>query len=26
MDWIHVAQDKDQRRELVNAAVNTRFP
>ena len=26
MDWIELAQDKDRRRELVNAVMNLRVP
>jgi hypothetical protein len=26
MDWIHVAQDRDQRRAVVNALMNLRVP
>jgi hypothetical protein len=26
MDWIHVAQDRDQRRALVNMVMNLRVP
>ena len=26
MDWIHLAQDRDRRWALVNAAMNLRFP
>jgi hypothetical protein len=26
MDWIHVAQDMDHRRALVNTVMNLRFP
>jgi len=26
MDWTHLAQDKDQWRDLVNTAVKLRFP
>jgi hypothetical protein len=26
MDWIHLTQDKDQRKALVNAVMNLRVP
>jgi hypothetical protein len=26
MDWIHLAQDRDQRRAVVNTVMNLRFP
>jgi hypothetical protein len=26
IDWIHLAQDKDQRRALVNTEINLRVP
>jgi hypothetical protein len=26
MDWIHLAQDRDQRRDILNTLINLRFP